>query len=481
MYLFSETELTIGHVQQRVVQITKKGIGEPMKKKMLPVLLLLVLMASMIAACGGNNNNSNEQAAPSDQGENNQKTEDIEEKEQVTLRFFSNSPNLEDAHFSKIMDMYMDENPHVKIEYEGLQDEPYKNKIKVYSASNDLPDVIQVWGQPSFLEPLLEADDLLELNLDDYKDYQFAPNSLDGFTYNGNLYGLPRNAELFVLYYNKKIFEDNGLTPPTTTSELFDVAKKLRENGINPLVTNGRDGWSLPIWFEYFVQRETGTFETMDKALSREMKFTDEPFLKAAEKLYEFSKLGGLADGTIMADYGTARNMFGQGQAAMYLMGSWEAALDQDENFPDEFTQNVGVIPYPASDDGTGGLNDIAAWYGGGFSVTKHSKHPEEAVKFLNYLMHPDNWAKILWEENGGLPATNFEKYMTGNETQLMKDLVKMFNEMEASSGTPVLDMATPEFKDVIMKAHQKLISDQYGPQEFLQEIDAAAEKAAQE
>lgn len=211
----------------------------------------------------------------------------------------------------------------------------------------------------------------------------------------------------------------------------------------------------------------------MDAVLNGEAAFSgNADFLAAATEMQEFAVIKGLADGFITADYGTSRNMFGQGQAAMFLMGNWEAGLATDENFPEEFRNNVGAIPYPASDKGK--TTDVAAWFGGGYSVAKNSKHPEEAVKFLQYFFAPENWAKQLWQTGSGTPAQNFDEFLTGSESELQKQLIGIFSSITSSSGTPVQDNGTDEFKTKVMEAHQNLLSQLITPEAFLKELDAA-------
>ena len=74
----------------------------------------------------------------------------------------------------------MEENPNVTIEVEALDEEAYKTKFKAYSMEG-MPDVVSIWGQPAFLDEVLDAGVLAELNQDDYKDYGFISGSLDGF------------------------------------------------------------------------------------------------------------------------------------------------------------------------------------------------------------------------------------------------------------------------------------------------------------
>ena len=80
----------------------------------------------------------------------------------------------------------MEENPNVTIEVEALDEEAYKTKFKAYSMEG-MPDVVSIWGQPAFLDEVLDAGVLAELNQDDYKDYGFISGSLDGFMKDGKL------------------------------------------------------------------------------------------------------------------------------------------------------------------------------------------------------------------------------------------------------------------------------------------------------
>jgi raffinose/stachyose/melibiose transport system substrate-binding protein len=371
----------------------------------------------------------------------------------------------------------MKEHPNVKIEVEALQDEPYKSKIKVYASSNQLPDIIQAWGQPSFLSPLLDNDLLLELNKSDYDSNKFVAGSMDGFSKDGKLYGLPRGADYMVMYYNKKIFADNGIAVPKTTAELMDVVTKLREKKINPIAMNGMDAWTLPIWYEFAAQRVNGDFTKMDDAVARKISFSDPDLVTAAKDMKAFADAKAFADGWLTADYGAARNLFGQGQAAMFFMGAWESGLATDENFSEDFRNNVGAFAFPASDKGK--ATDDAAWYGGGYAVSKNSKHPEAAVEFLKYFFAPENWSKLLWQAGAGTPAQQFDEFLTGKETNLQKELIDIFSTMTSSSGTPLQDIGDDEFKQKVMEAHQALLSDKLTPEDFAKALDAASDKFA--
>ena len=123
---------------------------------------------------------------------------------------------------------------------------PYKTKFKAYSMEG-MPDVVSIWGQPAFLDEVLDAGVLAELNQDDYKDYGFISGSLDGFMKDGKLYGLPRNTDVAGFYYNQKMFEDNGWEASMALNE--DIPEEIRTNirVFTMLVIDGGKGTATDI------------------------------------------------------------------------------------------------------------------------------------------------------------------------------------------------------------------------------------------
>ena len=162
-----------------------------MKRKVLSGVLAMAMVLGMIAGVG---------------------SVQVKADDEITLKVFSNLPDRKNGQGlveQEIIDEYMQENPNVNIEVEALDEEAYKTKFKAYSMEG-MPDVVSIWGQPAFLDEVLDAGVLAELNQDDYADYNFVSGSLDGFMKDGKLYGLPRNTDVAGFYYNAKMFEDNG-------------------------------------------------------------------------------------------------------------------------------------------------------------------------------------------------------------------------------------------------------------------------------
>ena len=169
-------------------------------------------------------------------------------------------------------------------------------------------------------------------------------------------------------------------------------------------------------------------------------------------------------------------NLFTNGQAAMFYMGSWETSMALNEDIPEEVRTNIRVFTMPVVDGGKGGANDIAAWNGGGYAVSADSKVKEEAIKFLNYMYQPDKLSKYGWENGVGMSAQDQSEYMTGDETELQKQIVQIAQDAASLSGTPVNDCGPSAFKTSIESEIQSVANGTSTADEFLEKIGKACQ-----
>ena len=434
------------------------------KVKLMSVILTTVLSLGLMG-CGSSS--SGDKSGGTAQGN------------EVKIKFFSNLPDRNSGQGKleqTLIDSYMKENPTVKVEVEALQDEPYKQKFKAYAASNQVPDLFMTWGNPGFFKPIMESGYAAELNKDDYKDYNFIKNSLDAFSNNGKLYGLPRNTDFMVLYYNKDIFEKNSVKVPTTIDELIQATKDFRAKGITPSSTNGKDKWAISLLYQDLVLKEGGNQQLIYDAINGKVKFAEDPILKkAANDLKALMDAGFFQESFTSADYGAANNMFAQEKAAMYYMGSWEVSMATNKDFSDAFKQHVDIVKFPVGKDGK--VTDLVGWNGGGYAVSANSKIKNEAIKLLNYMMKPDNWAKNGWEQGLVVPGQQYDKYLTGKETNLQTKLTEVIKSATSFSGAGWNDSLTPDFTNNSQDLSQQFAAGILTPDKFLEEVDKAVAK----
>ncbi len=457
-----------------------------MKRKLIRFISIIVMlvMCFNLIACSNKSDNKSDNSVTQTPDSTNSNTETNSDttgtKEPVTLTFFSAYPDRNSGMGKAeqiILDNYVKENPYVTIEQEQVANtEP---KIQAYMASDNMPDVMMVLGMSSFMTPLVEGGYLEPLNMADYESYEFLPGSMDSFTYNDKLYGLPKNTDFMVLFCNKALFEQNGVKIPTTYTEFIDAINSFNEKGVTPLSLPGKDRWVAATMFQQLALSISGNQKAIYDAMDK-MSFTnDSILLEAAQKSKELNDLKAFQVGNINADYGAARNYFGQGKAAMYYMGAWEAGMATDEAFSDDFKKNLVVVPFPATEKGKS--SDLVAWNGGGYAISAKSKNKEEALKLINYIMAPENWAKTAWQTGACLPAQKFEQFNTGSETEVQKSLVSILTSASSLSGLNWYDTKTPYFKTKCTDLGQALFAGATSPEDFLKEVDKALAEAAAE
>jgi raffinose/stachyose/melibiose transport system substrate-binding protein len=294
--------------------------------------------------------------------------------------------------------------------------------------------------------------------------------------YNGKLYGIPVSGDLWVIYYNKKLFADAGVTSvPTTIEDLEALAPKFKAQGIIPMVTDGKDAWPLSITFDAFAERVSGDFSRVQKALDRKAKFTDPDFVEGARQLQKFVQSGLFQEDLMVSDYGASRNLFGQGKAAMYLMGSWEVGLGTDANFSDDFKNNVDAFKLPVLKNGKGKIDDLVAWFGGNYVVSAASKNKAIGLKYLSF--YAQRFPALAWEKQAAFPAQKVEP--RASDTPVAKTLLSIAADAKRTSGTAGLDLSTPQFKEDHQNFIRELCSALITPEEFCKKLDASAAKAA--
>lgn len=310
-----------------------------MKKKIISLMLTAAMTVSLLAGCGNSGNSASTsgdaQSSTSTQGSAQNSTSTPSDKtasdtgnasgEAVTIKLFSNLPDRKNGQGlveQKIIDEYMAENKNVTIEVEALDEEAYKTKFKAY-AMDGMPDVVSIWGQPSFLDEVLDAGVLAELNEADYADYGFIAGSLEGFKKDGKLYGLPRNTDIMLIYYNQKMFEDNGWAVPDTYEELTALCGDIRAAGITPIAMDGGDGWPMACFLTDILVKVAGTdYADIVRNAVATGDFTAPEMQEATQILVDSAAAGMFQTGYDSQDYGTTMNLFTNGQAAMYWHGT---------------------------------------------------------------------------------------------------------------------------------------------------------------
>ncbi|WP_291050456.1 extracellular solute-binding protein [Herbiconiux sp.] len=178
------------------------------------------------------------------------------------------------------------------------------------------------------------------------------------------LYGsqivLPTEFNVEGIWYNKKIFADNGIQAPATWDDLLAASDSLKAAGVTPLSTAGKDGWPVTRLLGNYIYRTLGP-DAMQKVADGEAKLTDPEYVAAAQAVADLGAAGDFGPSVGSIDYTTAVNQFVNGEAGMFYMGSWILSVFNDPAQNKIGAENIGFIPFPEVEGGGGSSDQLAA------------------------------------------------------------------------------------------------------------------------
>ncbi len=285
----------------------------------------------------------------------------------------------------------------------------YQQKLQTVINTSRAPDVFFNWGGGS-IQPFVKAG--LLLPLDDFiakdpglKD-NFLPSVFNSAVIDGKPYGVPmRGTQPVLLFHNKKVLADAGLTPPKTWDDLVAATKALKAKGVTPIALGGGNQWPTLMWFEYLYDRIAGP-GLFQRALGGDQAaWASEDSRKALATLKELVDAGAFGsnyDSVKFTDGGSPA-LVAKGKAAFELMGSWYYSTQQDAS-PDFAKSDLGYTGFPSLSGGKGDAADVVGNTNNFYSVLKKTKHPEAVAAFLK-LMYSDEFVKAQLAI-GNLPTT---------------------------------------------------------------------------
>ncbi|MFF0415444.1 extracellular solute-binding protein [Kitasatospora sp. NPDC004745] len=304
----------------------------------------------------------------------------------------------------------------VKAVLDTIPGADYQAKLNTVINTPQTPDVFFNWGGGS-IQPYVKSGLLLPLDdmiaADPGLKSNFLPSVFATAVIDGKSYGVPmRGTQPVLLFHNKKVLADTGLSVPRTWDELLGAVQTLKAKGVTPFALGGGDQWPTLMWFEYVFDRVAGP-ELFQKALSGDRRaWESEDAGKALgmlKQLVDAGAFGSNFDSVKFTDGGSPA-LLAKGRAAFELMGSWEYATQQDGN-PDFARSRLGYSGFPGIAGGKGDPANVVGNTNNFYSVLKKSKHPEAAAAFLK-LMYSEEFVKAQLAI-GNLPTTtNTEQFL---------------------------------------------------------------------
>jgi multiple sugar transport system substrate-binding protein len=377
-----------------------------MKKRVLAAVMTASMLAASLAGCGGTSDSS--AASGTDTStEDTAQTADASSSEassdDVTTLNWALWDISSTVYYQPLIDAFEAEHPDIKINMVDLGSTDYSTVLGTQLSGDGCNfDVVTIKDVPGYvtlvskgvLEPL---DDLISQDGVDLSKYN---GITDQVTVDGKLYELPFRSDVWVLYYNKDVFDNAGVDYPTndmTWDEYDELARAITDT------TAGSEVYGA----HYHTWRSTvqlmGILDGEHTAVDGEYEWT---------KPYYEMVLAEQKDG-VCQDYATLKTQglhysdaFAQGNVGMLNMGTWFISTLIQKIQSGEYTDcaNWGMVKYPHAEGVEAGstLATITA-----LSIPTSAPHKDEAWEFVKFVTGEEG-AQVL-ADTGNIPAMTNE------------------------------------------------------------------------
>jgi raffinose/stachyose/melibiose transport system substrate-binding protein len=276
----------------------------------------------------------------------------------------------------------------VTVQFKYLENEAFKAKLPTMLQSADSrPDLFYSWAggvmqaqdKAGFLKDVTKEVASGEANL--------LPSAVDAFKVDGKVVGVPFEMGEVAFYYNKKLFEKAGVKAEDikTWDDFLGAVKKLKAAGIVPLDVGAGEKWPMHFYYSYLVMRVGGEHALTDAKAGKNGGFKSTTFVEAGKLLRELGALEPFQPGYLSTSHAQSAGIFGDGKAAMDLMGQWLLGMQAPNSASGKglAEEDIGILSFPVVAGGKGKATDTLGGING-WLVTKNA--PAEAVDFLEFF-----------------------------------------------------------------------------------------------
>ncbi len=225
----------------------------------------------------------------------------------------------------------------------------------------------------------------------------FLDSTVNGLTFNGQLWGVPYNTNARVMLYRKSILQKHGLKVPTTWDELLGTASAIsaKESGMSGFMccTNRASVRGPQEWISWYFQLNRHMFAQDPATKKWKVSATPAQLSQVYElyyKLFYGSSPSAANTTNLGIDYNILDNGYGTGKWAMVPEGPWMYAQRLLGPQQAAVIEDTGIAPLPiAKGGGHGTYLEIKP-----VLLNKYSKHPDAAWEGIRYLTS----AKVMGE-----------------------------------------------------------------------------------
>jgi multiple sugar transport system substrate-binding protein len=353
---------------------------------------LVAVLAFVLAACGGGGDSS---TGPTE------------------IAVWHGYQDTEGDVFKGLIDQYNKDHPNVKVSELYSSNDLVLQKVLTAVRGNSAPDVAYMFGSwsPNIAKIPQVVDMKDEVSKPDWKWDDFYQAERDATKVGNKVVGVPALVDNLAIVYNKKLFADAGVAPPTpdwTWDDFRAAAAKLTDPA------KGQFGWLIPadgsedtVWHYIPMLWEAGgNILTPDNTQAA---FNSEAGVKALTTLQQMA----VTDKSLYLDTTNENGpkLMNSGKIAMLVTGPWDLSSLSDIDY--------GVQVMPTYAGSNGGHQTIAGpdnWV----VFNNGDKRKRAAIDFVKWLTAPEQ-VKAFSLGTGDLPI----RASVGDDKSVLDELNK--------------------------------------------------------
>jgi len=312
--------------------------------------------------------------------------------------------------------------PDIEIQYINVPSANAMRKLQIMFTAGTPPDVMSIHGaffiQFAAKGMLLPLDDMINKSKI-LKISDFYPKVIEGCKYKDILYSLPRYTSVYILFYNKTLFDKEKLPYPDYTwtwKEFLDASIKLTKRNSEGLIE--QYGYFIDFWgsriYPWIWQNDGKTYDLKNNICL----LNDKNTIEAIQFLVDLKFKYNVTPLALPIESKTNVEMFRVGKVGMFLSGVWEIQNLKTEK---KFEWDIAPLPKNKKRATMLGMENYA--------ISSRTKNKEISFKFLEFLLS-EKQQLIMAERLDKQPSLisagkKFIKMKKGYNTKVLIDAIE--------------------------------------------------------
>ena len=397
---------------------------------------------------------------------------------EVNLRFSWWGADDRHATIQQVIENFEAENPDIRISGENTDWGSYWDRLATNTAANDAPDILM--QEERYLREYGDRGALLDLGeLDELDQSGLDPLIADSGDLDGQTFGLATGVNAYSILADPEAFEAAGVDMPDdetwTWDDYIEIAAEISENtdgeyvGVQSMSYNESG-------FQIFARQHGENLYDEDGNLG----FSPETLEAWFQVTKDLLDNGGQPDASQSVEIeagGPDQSVLATNDGAMAHF--WSNQLGGITGSSD---RDIQLLRYPGESENerTGMYFKPAMFY----SISSGTDHPEEAARFVDYLLNDPQVAELMLADLG-LPANlEVREHIVEDLPEADAQVAEFMSEIEGSivDGNPPPPIGAGEVVEIIKRISDDLAFETVTPAEaaeqFISEVEQVTESS---